>query len=137
MIAVLDAIAVGPVGMVGHDVDGAVMQSMADAAPDRFTGLFFFDFVFPGVGARMGASDRPNEIWYHSFHQMGMAPALLSSSREACEFYISHMVHHWCDRKSSISDVIKITVDNFLKLGNLEGGLAYFPSAHARRIAMM
>ncbi len=90
MLDVLDAMDVGPVGVVGHDVGGVVMQSIARAAPDRFTGLFFFDFVYPGIGSCMGTPDRLNEIWYQSFHQMKMAPALLSSSRAACETYIEH-----------------------------------------------
>ena len=87
MLALLDALGVGRVGVVGHDVGGAVMQAMARAAPDRFAGLFFFDFVYPGIGARMGTPDRLNEIWYQSFHQMDFAPALLGSSREACRIY--------------------------------------------------
>lgn len=137
MISVLDAIGVGPVGMVGHDVGGAVMQSMARAAPDRFTGLFFFDFVYPGIGTRMGTPDRLHEIWYQSFHQMEMAPALLSSSREACELYIGHIIRHWCHRKDAFDDVMDTFVDNFLKPGNLAGGFAYYRAAHAGRIAMM
>lgn len=137
MISVLDAIGVGPVGVVGHDVGGAVMQSMARMASDRFTGLFFFDFVYPGIGARMGTPDRLHEIWYQSFHQMGMAPALLSSSREACELYIGYIIRHWCHRKDAFDDVMDIFVDNFLKPGNLAGGFAYYRAAHAGRIAMM
>lgn len=137
MIAVLDAIGAGPVGVIGHDVGGAVMQSMARTAPDRLTGLFFFDFVYPGIGARIGTPDRLNEIWYQSFHQMSMAPALLSSSREACEIYISHIIRHWCHRKDAFDDVLETFVDNFLKPGNLAGGFAYYRAAHTGRIAMM
>ena len=31
-----------------------------------------FDFVYPGIGPRMGVPDRLNHIWYQSFHQMEM-----------------------------------------------------------------
>src|SRR5258706_501423 len=55
MLALLDALGLARVGVVGHDVGGAVMQPMARAAPARFTGLFFFDFVYPGIGPRMAA----------------------------------------------------------------------------------
>ena len=55
LLALLDALGLARVGVVGHDVGGAVMQALARAAPERLSGLFFFDFVHPGIGARMGA----------------------------------------------------------------------------------
>ena len=92
--------------VVGHDVGSAVTQSMARAAPDRFTGLFSFYFVYPGICARMRTPDRLDEIWYQSFHQMEMAPALLGSSRKACEVYNGHIVRHWSHRKDALAEVV-------------------------------
>ncbi len=57
------------------------MQPLARRAPERLTGLMFFDFVYPGVGARMGTPDRLNEIWYQSFHQMAMASGISRIAR--------------------------------------------------------
>ena len=136
-LAVMDALGMKTAGVVGHDVGGAVMQSMARLAPERIPGLFFFDFVYPGIGARMGTPDRLNEIWYQSFHQMEMAPALLGSSREACRLYIGHILRHWTYRKDAFDDVMDAFVDNFMQPGNLAGGFAYYRAAHAGRIAMM
>lgn len=137
MLAVMDALGLETAGVVGHDVGGAVMQSMARMAPERIPGLFFFDFVYPGIGTRMGTPDRLNEIWYQSFHQMEMAPALLGSSREACRLYIGHILRHWTFRKDAFDDVMDAFVDNFMQPGNLAGGFAYYRAAHAGRIAMM
>jgi len=137
MLAVLDALELRTVGIVGHDVGAAVIQSMARLAPDRFVGLFFFDFVYPGIGVRMGMPGRLNEIWYQSFHQMDFAPALLGSSREACELYFGHILRHWSHRKDTFDAVMDAFVDNFMKPGNLAGGFAYYRAAHAGRIAMM
>jgi len=137
MLALLDALGVGRVGVVGHDVGGAVMQPLARRAPDRFAGLFFFDFVYPGIGARMGTPDRLNEIWYQSFHQMPFAPALVGATRESCRAYFGHFLRHWAHRKDAFDDVLDSFIDNFLKPGNLEGGFAYYRAAHAGRIAMM
>lgn len=137
LVAILDALGVAQAGVVGHDVGGAVMQAMARMAPQRITGLFFFDFVYPGIGARMGAPDRLNEIWYQSFHQMQMAPALVGASRAACRAYIGHFLAHWSHRKHAFDEVLEAFVDNFLAPGNLEGGFAYYRAAHAGRIAMM
>jgi len=137
MLALLDALGAERVGVVGHDVGGAVMQPLARKAPDRLVGLFFFDFVYPGIGPRMGAPDRLNEIWYQSFHQMEMAPALVGATRESCRAYIGHFLRHWSHRQEAHESVLEAYVDNFLRPGNLEGGFAHYRASHAGRIAMM
>jgi pimeloyl-ACP methyl ester carboxylesterase len=125
------------VGVVGHDVGGAAIQPLARKAPDRLLGLFFFDFVYPGIGPRMGMPDRLSEIWYQSFHQMEMAPALVGASRDACRAYIGYFLRHWAHRKEAHDRVLEAYVDNFLRPGNLEGGFAHYKASHAGRIAMM
>ena len=137
MLALMDALGVRRFGAVGHDVGGAVMQPLARAAPERLTGLFFFDFVYPGIGGRMGTPDRLNHIWYQSFHQMEMAPALVGATRESCRTYIGHFLKNWSYRKSAFDDVLEAFIDNFLKPGNLAGGFAHYRASHAGRIKMM
>ncbi|WP_422272702.1 alpha/beta fold hydrolase [Bradyrhizobium sp.] len=82
MLALMDALGLTRAGIVGHDVGGAAMQPMARSAPERTAGLFFFDFVYPGIGARMAEPDRLNHIWYQSFNQLDMAVALVGEPRE-------------------------------------------------------
>jgi pimeloyl-ACP methyl ester carboxylesterase len=137
MRALLGALGVQRAGVVGHDVGGPVMQFLARAVPDRLAGLFFFDFVYPGIGPRMGQPDRLNEIWYQSFHQMEMAPALVGATRGACRAYIGYFLRHWAHRKAAHEEVLDAYVDNFLKPGNLEGGFAHYKASHVARVAMM
>ena len=137
ILALLDALGVERIGVVGHDIGGAVMQPLARKAAERLSGLFFFDFVYPGIGARMGAPDRLNEIWYQSFHQMAIAPTIVGATREACRTYFAHFLRHWAHRKDAFDDVLDAFVDNFLKPGNLTGGFAHYRASHAGRIAMM
>lgn len=137
MLALMDALRIERLGVVGHDVGGAVMQPLARAAPNRLVGLFFFDFVYPGIGARMGAPDRLNHIWYQSFHQMEMAPALVGATREGCRTYIGHFLQNWAHRKDAFDDVLEAFTDNYLKKGNLAGGFAHYRAAHAGRVRMM
>ena len=59
MLALMDALGLKQAGIVGHDVGGALMQPLARLAPGRLAGLFFFDFVYPGIGAQMGAPGPP------------------------------------------------------------------------------
>ena len=137
MLALLDALGLDRVGVVGHDVGGAVMQPLARNAPGRLTGLFFFDFVYPGIGARLAEPDRLAEIWYQTFNQMEMAPALVGATRESCRSYIGHFLRHWAFRKDAFDDVLERFTDNFLKPGNLAGGFAHYRSAQSGRLAMI
>src|SRR5829696_4344243 len=139
MLALLDALGLEDrIGVVGHDVGGAVIQSLARKAPHRLAGLFLFDFVYPGIGSRMAEPGRLNEIWYQSFHQMPMAPALVGATRESCRAYIGHFLRNWAHRQEWLDDdVLEAWVDTFLKPGNLAGGFAYYQAAHAGRVAIM
>jgi len=137
MVARLNARGLERVGVVGHDVGGAVMQPLARLAPARITGLFFFNFVYPGVGARMATPDRLNEIWYQSFNQMAFAPDLVGATRASCDAYIGHFLTHWAHRKTAFDDVRAAFIDNFMTPGNLAGGFAHYRAAHAGRIAML
>ena len=137
MLALMDALGIRRFGVVGHDVGGAAMQPLARTAPERIAGLFFFDFVYPGIGARMGAPDRLNHIWYQSFHQTEMAPALVGATRESCRTYIGHFLKNWSYRKDAFDAVLEAFADNFMKAGNLAGGFAHYRAAHAGRLKMM
>jgi pimeloyl-ACP methyl ester carboxylesterase len=137
MLALLKTLGIERAGIVGHDVGGAVMQALARQAADRLAGLFFFDFVYPGIGARMAAPDRLNEIWYQSFQQMEIAPAIVGATRASCRAYIGHFLRHWAYRKNAFDDVLDAFTDNFMKPGNLAGGFAHYRASHAGRIAMM
>ncbi len=137
MLALLDALEIERAGGVGHDIGGSIMQPLARRAPERFSGLFFFNCTYPGIGARMGTPDRLNEIWYQSFHQMAMAPTLVGASRETCRAYIGHFLAHWSHDAHAFDDWLELWVDNFLKPGNLEGGFAHYKAAHQSRMAML
>ena len=137
MVALMDAMGIQKFGVIGHDVGGAIIQPLARLASERIFGLFLFNFVYPGIGGRMGAPDRLKEIWYQSFNQMDIAPHIIGASRESCKAYIGHFLTHWTHQKTAFADVMDVFIDNFMKPGNLEGGFAHYKASHAGRIAMM
>jgi len=137
MLALLDALGLRQVGIVGHDVGGALMQPLARKTPERFCRLFFFEFLYPGIGARMVEPERLNNIWYQSFNQLEMAPRLVGASRESYRTYIGYFLKHWAHRKDAFDDVLEAFTDNFQKPGNLAGGFAHYRAAHEGRIRMM
>ncbi len=137
LLALMDALGRKRFGVVGHDVGGAIMLSLGRKAPERLTGLFFFDFVYPGIGPRLGTPDRLKEIWYQSFHQMDFAATMVGATRESCRAYIGYFLRHWAHKKDAFDDVLEQWVDNFLAPGNLDGGFAYYRAAQAARLKIM
>ncbi len=137
VLALLDALGLERVGLVAHDVGGAVALPLARLAPGRLRAMMLFGFVHPGIGARLGTPDRLAEIWYQSFHQLPMAPELVGATRESCRAYIGHFLRHWAHRKDAFDDVLEDWVENFLLPGNLAGGFAYYRGAQAGRLAVM
>lgn len=95
MLALLDALGIGRAGVVSHDVGAYVAQSLARQHPARFSGLFFFNCPYPGIGGRWAAPDHLLEIWYQSFHQQRWAADLVGSSRDVCRIYFRHFLSHW------------------------------------------
>lgn len=129
MLALLDALHLQRVGVVAHDVGGAVAQAMAQAAPDRIAGLLFFSFIHPGVGARFFSPDRLHNIWYMFFQENGFAEALVGATPETVARYFSFFLEDWPYRKDAFSDVMPAFIENFRKPGNIAGGFNYYREA--------
>ena len=137
MAALMQTLGHARYGVIGHDVGGAVIQSLARLVPDHLFGLLLFNFVYPGIGARMGTPDRLKEIWYQSFNQMPLAVSLVGASRASCEAYIGHFLRHWSYQKQAFDPVFDQFIDNFMQPGNLQGGFRHYIASHAGRVAMM
>ena len=60
MAALLDALKIDRVGVVAHDVGGAVVQPLARVVPERIAGLVLFGFSHPGIGPQGVTPDRLN-----------------------------------------------------------------------------
>src|SRR6056297_467236 len=120
--ALSDALGLNRFGLVSHDVGSFVAQAFARQAPERLSGLFFFNCVHSGVGRRWLEPEHLAEIWYQSFHQKHWAAQLIGSSREACRIYFANMLAHWAHDPAAFEDDLDHWVENFMKPGNLQGG---------------
>jgi pimeloyl-ACP methyl ester carboxylesterase len=136
-LGLADALGLSRFGLVAHDVGAIVAQQIARAAPHRLTGLFFFNGPYPGIGRRWVDADCVNEIWYQSFNQQPWAPKLVGYNRDTCRIYFEGMLRHWAYAQSALDGQIDHFVDNFMKPGNLEGGLAWYRASHAARMALV
>ncbi len=137
LVGLLDALGLGKVGIVSHDVGAYIAQILGRSDPARLAGLFFFDCPYPGVGGRWTQPEHLKEIWYQSFHQQPMAASLVGASRDTCRTYFAHFLRHWSVRPDAFDDVLEDWVDNFMARGNLQGGFNWYLSNNAARIAIM
>ncbi|WP_366553836.1 alpha/beta fold hydrolase [Aquibaculum sediminis] len=138
LLGLLDALDIStPVGLVSHDVGSAAAQAVARRHPQRLSGLFFFNCVYPGIGARWAEPGHLKEIWYQSFHQLPLAAELVGASRENCRIYLRHFLTHWSARPEAFEDDLEAWVDTFMKPGNLQGGFNWYRSINASRLAVM
>ena len=129
LFAVLDQLGLEQVSLVSHDLGGAVAQAMAQVSPERLRGLFFFDFMHPGIGPRFFTPDRFQDTWYMFFNQLPLASNLAGATQDSVRQYITYFLRDWAHRKNAFDDVFEIFVENFAKPGNLEGGFAYYKAA--------
>lgn len=135
--AFLDALGLGPVALVAHDVGSFVAQTFALAYPEQVRALFFFNCAYPGIGARWGAPENFAELWYQQFHQKDFAAALVGSSRDAARIYFRHFLTHWTHRKDAFAPYLEEWVDTFLRPGNLQGGFDWYIGISRFRARLM
>ena len=133
LLGLLDALAIDKAGLVSHDVGAYVAQAFARTHPTRVSGLFFFNCPYPGIGTRWAEVDHLGEIWYQFLNQQPFLAELLTSSRHACELYISHFLRHWAYRDDIFDEDIGVFVDNFMQEGAMQGGLNWYLSSDAAR----
>lgn len=137
ILALADALGLDRFGLVSHDVGAYVAQSVARAAPERITGLFFFNGPHPGIGRRWVDPEQVREIWYQSFNQLPWAEALVGHDRETCRIFFEGMLRHWAHAPGSVDGLIDCFVDNFMRPGNIAGGFAWYRATHAARMALV
>lgn len=134
-LALADALGLQRFGLVSHDVGSFVAQTIARRAPERISGLFFFNCAYPGIGARWVEPRHLPQTWYQFFHQQSWAAELVGSSREACRIYLRNFLAHWSHRQDWIAPALETWVDNFMQPGNLQGGFNWYRSVHEARLA--
>ena len=134
MAALIEALGVAPVGIVAHDVGASVAQELARLRPDLVRALFFFNLVYPGIGARFTTPDHLRFVWHTWFNQSELAPTLLRSSPDGIRLYVEHLVRLWAHRDDAVDDAfIAALAENLARPGNLEGGFDYYRGAAEER----
>ena len=132
--ALIEALGVAPVGIVSHDVGATVAQVVARRSPELVAGLFFFNFVYPGIGGRFNTPAHLRHVWHTYFNQSDVAPALLRASPGSIRLFVTYFIRLWAHHPEAIdAATLDAFVVNMEKPGNLEGGFAWYRGAAEQR----
>jgi pimeloyl-ACP methyl ester carboxylesterase len=113
--------------LVGHDYSSCIMHKFVRQHPEHARKLLLMNPLVPGVESRyLGITHQP-EPWYSQFHQYPMAPKLVGYNRDTIEIYFRHFFSHWASDPDLFTDEeIDVFVDNFMREGNVEGGMNWY-----------
>lgn len=132
-----DGLGLEKFGIASHDVGSFVAQRFAHRYPERLSGLFFFNCVYPGIGKRWLEPESVGEIWYQSFHRQPWAQEIVGESRRTCGVYFKHFLDHWSHEPGTFDGDLEAWVDNFMRPGNLRGGFDWYVGMNEARMKMM
>ncbi len=128
----------GDFGPSGHVLDVvaviAIAQTLARTRPDIVAGLFFFNFMYPGIGDRYNSPDHLRFISQAYFNQSELAVPLLRASTQGVRLFVTHFVRLWALRPEVFDNgFLDELVANMEKPSNLEGGFTSYRSMFKRR----
>jgi pimeloyl-ACP methyl ester carboxylesterase len=136
LVALVKVLGVAPVGVVSHDIGASIAQFFARKHPELIAGLFFFNFMYPGIGKRFTAPEHLQHVWHTWFNQSNAAVEVLDASPESVRRFVTYFLRIWTHRKEAIDDAtIEAFVVNFQRPGNVAGGFAHYRAVAAQRRA--
>lgn len=136
LVALVKVLGVAPVGVVSHDIGASIAQFFARKHPELIAGLFFFNFMYPGIGKRFTAPEHLQHVWHTWFNQSNAAVEVLDASPESVRRFVTYFLRIWTHRKEAIDDAtIEAFVVNFQRPGNIAGGFAHYRAVAAQRRA--
>ena len=94
IIALVEALALGPVVLAGYDIGSRIAQAVARARADLVRALVVAP-PLPGAGPRLLSPDAQREFWYQAFHRLGLAEERVDGHRAAVRSYLAHFWSHW------------------------------------------
>jgi pimeloyl-ACP methyl ester carboxylesterase len=122
--AFLDALAISQCYFIAHDWGSMVAHKFIRRHREKLIKGIIFDPVTPFFEVTEGTYTQ--EDWYALFNQLDVALDLISLNRESRRIYYAHFLNSWSYRKPLLTDQeLEIVIDNYMKPGNVHGGLNY------------
>jgi pimeloyl-ACP methyl ester carboxylesterase len=134
LAALINELGIAPVGVVSHDIGATITQSLVRRSPELIAGLFFFNFMYPGIGSRFLAPEHVAKVWHTRFNQSPLAPRLVGASPDTVRMFVAHFLQEWSHQPEAFDQAtIDAFVDNMAKPGNLEGGFMHYRAVAKQR----
>ncbi len=127
VLALLDALHLEKVIVVGYDIGGIVALTLAQTAPQRVQALVLSATLYSGVGTRTFQPEAQRERWYQYFHTIAQADQIIGQNRETVRLYLSHFYNHWVGNKQALRPKeFDAIVETYAQPGAVRGSIAWY-----------
>jgi pimeloyl-ACP methyl ester carboxylesterase len=126
VVGLIKELGLSSVVLAGYDVGSRVAQSVARMHPDLVEALVLSP-PLPGAGDRVLTAQAQSEFWYHSFHQLPLAPQLIDGNPVAVRDYLRHFWSHWSGPNFTVSeDDLDRLVSDYALPGAFTASIAWY-----------
>ncbi len=123
MIALLDALDVGGVHVVGHDFGGQVAYALAAGHRDRVATLTAIETLLPGIDVKARGDE--GKFWFFPFHMAPDVPEMLTAGRE--REYVRALWDIFVEPNSEVTLEDRAEVERaFARPGALTSGFGFY-----------
>jgi pimeloyl-ACP methyl ester carboxylesterase len=127
VLALLDALRIEKVVVVGYDIGGRVARTLARTAPQRVQAVVFSNAFYPGFGTRPLEPEAQKERWYQHFHTIPQADQIIGRDRETIRLYLLYFYDHWLGNKQALRPKeFEAIVDTYTQPGAIRGSIAWY-----------
>lgn len=122
--ALMDALGIEKAMIVGHDFGSMTAHKFLRQYPERIIKAVLLDPVTPYFSSEDGRYSADD--WYYLFTEQDVAADLVGLNRDTRRIYYRHFYDVWSNGKASLSEQeFEIIIDNYMKPGNVLGGMNY------------
>ncbi|MBV9560605.1 MAG: alpha/beta fold hydrolase [Bradyrhizobium sp.] len=123
MLALLDALGIGRVHVVGHDFGGQIAYALAAPHCDRVATLSAIETLLPGVDVKPRGDE--GKFWLFPFHMAPDVPELLTAGRERA--YVRALWDIFVEPNSEVTSEDRAEVERaFARPGALTSGFGFY-----------
>jgi pimeloyl-ACP methyl ester carboxylesterase/heme-degrading monooxygenase HmoA len=123
MLALLDALNVGRVHIVGHDFGGQIAYALAAEHRDRVATLSAIEALLPGVDVKPRGDE--GKFWLFAFHMAPDIPEMLTAGRE--REYVRALWDIFVEPNSEVTPEDRAEVERaFARPGALPSGFGFY-----------
>ena len=126
--ACVDALALGTIDFVGHDIGAWIGYALAAREPDRVRRLALIDAAIPGIAPADAYALTPERIaktWHFYFNALAELPEMLTSGRE--RVFLAWL---FAARSSNKSAIDEAALDEYTRIyaapGAMRSGFQYY-----------